>query len=660
MNIGNYAKKAARLCVSTAIFSIILLPVQAAENVPVPMSKPVMLNGAPVPLPLSKPVSKPSDEAAEGTFKGVGLKLASLFSADKSKSSKVREIYPHGYHPLSAEQTKLYNRIFDLQARGQMDKAQELIRTLKDDRLMGHVLQQRYIHASYKSSFEELKGWLDVYADHPKAHDLYKVAISRKSGESLNELVQPKTRRLLSQVNEPTIYYPKIYKSTIKRSKGQEENVRALFKKVQAHIRKGQRVETLKLFRDASERAYMDHVEHDRMQAKIAAGFLYSRRLESAYKLASQSADRSGKYVPEASWIAGLSLWQLGRYEQAASYFSKASKSAYASGWLSSAGSYWAARSYKKLNRTKDANAAFANAAKHSRTFYGLLAVKALGRKHDFDWSTPEYSREHEAMILAHSGGQRAFLLVGAGQYAMAESEFMRLDYAGNKGLRRAVLAYASHVGLPGIASRLGGVVKRSGKGKDAKYYDSAIYPVSPWEPKGGYKVDPALVHAVMRQESRFNLQAKSYSGAIGLMQIMPDTAGYVAKREKYDQNITPVTLRVPEVNMMVGQDYLDYLLKTKYIKGDVVSLLVSYNAGPGNLLKWRKRMGENYDQLLFIEMLPVAETRDYVERVMSNYWIYRLRAGLDLPSLTSLSNGQKPKYAHVMQAEYPYKLAAR
>ncbi|MGH1375315.1 MAG: transglycosylase SLT domain-containing protein [Alphaproteobacteria bacterium] len=647
---------------STAILSIILLPVQAAEYVPVPMAKPAMLGGAPVPLPLSKPAVKSPDQIEKdktGTFKGVGLKLASLFSGSKTKAAKVREIYPHGYRPLSAEQTKLYNRIFDLQARGQMDKAQELIRTLKDDRLMGHVLQQRYMHTSYKSSFEELKGWLDVYTDHPKAHDLYKLAISRNAGTSLNDIVQPKTRRLLSQVKEPTIYYPKHYKSTIKRSSEQEENVKALFKKVQSYIRKGKRVEALKEFRDASERAYMDNVEHDRLQTKIAAAFLYSKRLESAYKLASQSADRSGKYVPEANWIAGLSLWQLGRYDQAAAYFTNAGKSKYASGWLASAGAYWAARSYKKLDRMKEANAAYDKAAKHSRTFYGLLAVKALGRKHDFDWDTPEYSREDEALILAHNGGKRAFLLVGAGQYAMAESELMRLDYAGNNGLRRSVLAYASHVGLPGIASRLSGVVKRSGKGKSAKYYDSAIYPVSPWTPKGGYKIDPALVHAVMRQESRFNLQAKSYSGAIGLMQIMPDTAGYVAKREKYDQNITPVTLRVPEVNMMVGQDYLDYLLKTKYIKGDVVSLLISYNAGPGNLLKWRKRMGSDKDPLLFIETLPVAETRDYVERVMSNYWIYRLRAGLDLPSLTSLSNGRKPQYAHVMQAQYPYKLAS-
>ena len=111
---------------------------------------------------------------------------------------------------------------------------------------------------------------------------------------------------------------------------------------------------------------------------------------------------------------------------------------------------------------------------------------------------------------------------------------------------------------------------------------------------------------------------------------------------------------------MKIGQDYLEYLLKSRYVKGDVVSLLIAYNAGPGNLLKWRKRLGNNTDPLLLIEMLPVHETRDYVEKVLSNYWIYRHRAGLDLPSLAAISKGKAPKYAHIMQEDYPYKLAGR
>ena len=178
------------------------------------------------------------------------------------------------------------------------------------------------------------------------------------------------------------------------------------------------------------------------------------------------------------------------------------------------------------------------------------------------------------------------------------------------------------------------------------------------WTPKGDadLKVDPALMNAIIRQESRFNLQAKSHMGALGLMQIMPETAKYVGKNNGYRAN--GYKLSIPEVNMKVGQDYLEYLFKGRHVNGDIVSMLIAYNAGPGNLQKWKKHMAGNADQLLFIEMLPVQETRDYVERVLSNYWIYRNRAGLDAPSLVALSSGKTPKFAHILDTG-SYKIAS-
>ena len=102
----------------------------------------------------------------------------------------------------------------------------------------------------------------------------------------------------------------------------------------------------------------------------------------------------------------------------------------------------------------------------------------------------------------------------------------------------------------------------------------------------------------------------------------------------------------------------MKYLLKSKQVKGDLVSMLVAYNAGPGNLQKWRKKIDGDSDPLLFIEMLPVEETRKYVERVMANYWIYRLRDGKSVPTLTALASGRTPKYAQANTNTY--KLAAR
>ncbi len=626
-----------------------LLPVQAAELVPVPVLKPYSVGSETVPIPSIKPKSlivSLNDNVQTTTFKSMSLSVAKLFSTEKE--------YTNNYKPLSAGQSKIYAATFKAQALGEVNQADDLIAKISDKRLVGHVLYQRYMSASYKPSGKELRGWMSKYSDYPNAEKIYKLALSRKTSGDVS-IVKPKTSKVLSQVNEPTIYYPKRHVSKINRTALESKAIIKLSRRVKVLVGRGKASEALEFFKVASTRQYMDKVERDITQVKIASGFLYSGRLDAAYKLAAQSADRSGVFVPDASWIAGLALWQKGDFATASTYFEQAGKSSYASGWLRSAGYYWAARCYKRTGNKSKLRDSLELAAKNSHTFYGLLAVQSLGKKPKFNWDVPEYKQSHETVILSSEAGKRAFALVAAGQYDLAESELIRLPYKKNKELRRSVLAYAAHVGLPSLSLRLGNMLQR----KDGKYYNSAIYPVSPWAPQGGYKIDPALVHAVIRQESRFNQSAKSYSGARGLMQIMPKTAQYVAKIRNYSEKLSVEKLGLPETNMKVGQDYLEYLLKGRYVKGDVVSLLVAYNAGPGNLLKWRDRLSDKKDQLLFIETLPVQETRDYVERVLSNYWIYRSRAGLDQPSLLALSRGAAPKYTHVMQSTYPYKLAA-
>ncbi len=620
MNILTVGKKSAQLCVSTLMMSIILLPAGAAESVPVPASKPVIIDGLYVPIPSKKPTYNSSNTDS-----------------------------------ISARQSKLYAAIFKAQALGNMDKADILLDKISDTRLIGHVLSQRYMHSSYRSSFDELQNWMELYADNPNAGKIYKLALSKQPSDSILEITKPRNGRLLPQINEPTIYYPKIYISKISRDANQAKLVKSLSRKVKSLIRSGESLEALDYFQSSTTRDFMDDIEQDILQTRIAAGFLYGRDFENAYKLSSEISDRSGLYVPKAAWVAGLAAWQQKKFDRSAFYFDIAGKSPYASGWLSSAGSYWAARSYKHAGNQDKSIAALENAAKHSRTFYGLMATQSLGNGFGFDWTMPKYSPSHEALILENPAGKRTFSLVAAGQYDLAGSELLRLNYKGNAPLRRAVLAYAAHVGLPSVAMRLGNMVRRPNGG----HYDGALYPVTQWSPKNGYDIDSALIHAIMRQESRFNQAAYSHSGAIGLMQIMPKTAQYVASNNGYTQNINSYSLHFPEINISIGQDYLEYLLKSRAVGGDIISMLVAYNAGPGNLAKWRSRMGGNNDALLFIEMIPVKETRNYVEHVLSNYWIYRHRAGLGSPSLAALAGGKASIYANIMQSDYPYKLAA-
>ena len=121
----------------------------------------------------------------------------------------------------------------------------------------------------------------------------------------------------------------------------------------------------------------------------------------------------------------------------------------------------------------------------------------------------------------------------------------------------------------------------------------------------------------------------------------MLKAAQSVATDENFD-------LYDPQTNLELGQAYLQQLLKAPSVDNNLLSLLVAYNAGPGNLAKWRNQWRDVMDPLLFIELLPSSETRKYVERVLSNYWIYRLRDDLTTPTLDAVVAGTPVKYATV------------
>ena len=118
----------------------------------------------------------------------------------------------------------------------------------------------------------------------------------------------------------------------------------------------------------------------------------------------------------------------------------------------------------------------------------------------------------------------------------------------------------------------------------------------------------------------------------------MPSTASYMAKG-------IDVSLTHPQTNISVGQKYVRHLLMDPSVNNDLFYMAIAYNAGPGNLSRWKKQYKNIDDPLLFIESIPSAETRNFVERVMVNYWIYRIRAGKDNPSLDAVASDTKGEY---------------
>ena len=99
-----------------------------------------------------------------------------------------------------------------------------------------------------------------------------------------------------------------------------------------------------------------------------------------------------------------------------------------------------------------------------------------------------------------------------------------------------------------------------------------------------------------------------------------------------------------------MGQKYIQHLLENDHIDGDLLLLAAAYNGGPGNLKKWQRRAhkGAYTDALMFIESIPARETRIFIERVLSNLWMYRERLGEPAPSLDALAAGERPAYIAV------------
>lgn len=543
---------------------------------------------------------------------------------------------------LSRSDQKLYKEIFALQSNGDMDAAKEKISDLDNGLLMGHVLAQRYLHPETYSSFSDLESWLNKYSDYPQASKIYTLAERRIPANYKGNLVEPKEAGSIRGALGAVSRSGRSYKSKASRSSAQDRQVKALERKIRTHIQNYEPTQALNLLTSSAITSAMDAVEYDRQLSLISAGYLYAGKLNEAELYSGQALARSGQYVPMAGWVSGLVLWQQERYKKSARSFEVAASSPYSSGWLISASGYWASRAHMRAGNVRVVSQWLKLAASYPRTFYGLIATRALGQDYDFNWDRPSVTRASRKAIEDSPAGERARALIQIGQIARAESELKQIYNSNDPELQQALLAYAYEYQLPALTMRLGHAVLKSEGG----LYDVALYPVMPWEPESGYKVDKALVHAFIRQESQFNTAAESHSGATGLMQLMPATASYIAGNSIYKNKSGIYQLRDPRTNLEIGQTYLQRLLNNKAVGHDLLSLAIAYNAGPGNLSRWKSERTHITDPLLFIETIPYAETRAFVERVLSNYWIYRLQMGQQTPSLDSVAEGRWARYA--------------
>ena len=604
------------------------------KDKPVPASKPVFYKA---PLPSSKPALDSLSADREV------IQVATVTKAELYKPpSKGLFASLFSKNDFSDKQAKTYEEVFDLQRRGRWQEADEKITKLSDQTLTGHVLAERYLNSDYEASYEELRDWMGLYADHPQASDIYRLAAKRKLIGAKRKLTKPEARQAISGNLAIVAGHGKSYRPKKSRSTSQSLRVKSLVKEVRHHVERRAPTNALHLLNNNYAVQFMDDVEYDLLRAQIAAGYLYAGKMDQAYRLSEASLKRSGTYVPLAGWVKGLVHWQRGEYADSARGFEAAATSPYASGWMISAAGYWASRAHMRSGNVELVSHWLDLAATYPRTFYGLIATRALGHDINFNWDVPQLTREHVKYIEGTKRGKRAAALIKAGQVHLAEAELQNIDPKNSIKKQQALLAYANYYQLPALSLRLGSAFLHPQGG----LYDAALYPVTGWQPQGGYRIDQALIYAIVRQESRFRSAASNPSGATGLMQLMPRTANYVAGQDIYNDANGQHALQKPEINLEIGQSYIEELLDHKTVKRDLLSLAIAYNAGPGNLAKWKRERANIQDPLLFIETIPFNETRAFVERVLSNYWIYRMRMNQQTPSLDAVAEGKWARYA--------------
>ncbi len=570
------------------------------------------------------------------------LFLLALFIALPAQADLYKSI-PASKPALATWDISTYARIFEAQERGEWAQADDNIKKLGNGLLMGHVLGQRYLHHDYKVKFDELQQWMDRYADHPQAERLYALAEARRPEGNKEKVKNPDRSIDVAGILGLQGTQAKLYQAKRDRSEALKRDIASLIQQVRGAVDRYEPSRGLTLLNTTAAGKALDPTEYDQVRALVAAGYIYAQKPGEALKLAVAARQRSTKYVPLAYWVEGLVYWQREDYGKAAFAFEKAATSPYASGWLQASASYWTARSYMRGGDVKAITPWLKKAAKNPRTFYGLLATRALGQNFRFQWDMPILTPRHIQLLEEYKQGQRAKALIDVDQYTLAEEELKTIpEIKKNETLQEALLAYAFSKNLAGLSLYLGNTVARPDKG----LYDGALFPLLPWDPEGGYQKDEALMHAFIRQESRFRVSAESASGALGLMQIMPATAAFITKDDKYKETAGQADLKKPIENLNIGRTYLHHLLDLKAVDGNMLYLALAYNAGPGKLMQWKKERVKLEDPLMFIETIPFAETRSFVERVMANYWIYQMRLEEPTVTLDRLAEGDWPIYA--------------
>ena len=277
---------------------------------------------------------------------------------------------------------------------------------------------------------------------------------------------------------------------------------------------------------------------------------------------------------------------------------------------------YWLARALAAQGKAEQAQAIYQQISDEFH-FYGQLALEELGQRIMVPPPPAPVTEAELAQARANPHLQQAVALFKLGLRREAVPQW-------NFGLRglddRQLLAAAEFAREQQIYDR---VVNTSERTQEQIDFSQRF--IAPFEDKvtaqaNSIELDPAWVYGLIRQESRFVMDARSVVGASGLMQLMPATAKYVARKIGMN-DFRPSRVNEFDVNTELGTNYLRMVLED--LDGSQVLASAGYNAGPGRPVQWRKSLGRPVEGAIFAETIPFGETREYVKNVLSNATYY-------------------------------------
>ena len=277
---------------------------------------------------------------------------------------------------------------------------------------------------------------------------------------------------------------------------------------------------------------------------------------------------------------------------------------------------YWKGRALLAEGKQEQAQKLFASIADQTN-FYGQLALEETGHKIAVPESASAPTADEMAAMPANQGFKRAMKFFNLGLRFEGTREW---NWELRKMNERELLAAAEFARQSNLLDRMVNTSDRTRKEVNFSQRFPSPYRDQMREATHSLGLDMAWAYGLIRQESRFVLNARSQVGASGLMQLMPATARDVARRiglrdYSHDQ------VNDIQTNIVLGTNYLNMVLKD--LNGSQPMATAAYNAGPGRPRSWRSSLTRSVEGAIFAETIPFSETRGYVKNVMSNATYY-------------------------------------